>query len=997
MPPVIRLIQADDPDAWQRTLLALCLPPAAGGAGLQAVGPLDPPVLIVPSRAAAEQWRLTLERRLLVEGWHPPLALQQALGHPAVGGTRTAVALPRLCTRDQLHEAWHRAARIDAPRLSGLTREVLMGASARRAARDQRPPFLLRPGLVAEMLRLFDQVTRLGHDPVAWLADVGEHLAAQADTDRGAERLLAQTGFLREAFRQYVERVTSTGGVDERALHAALRRSPHAWASPHLIVSVGDHHAHREGLWPVDLELLARAPGLHRIDVVATRRLADGLFPRLRRAWGGTIDVRVPSQRPLETRLEVDAANRRWIACRDREEEVIAYARRAKALAAHDATTSALVFRRPLPYLYVARHVLDAAGIPFDASATLPLAAEPWAASLDLLMDVALSGFTRAALVTLLRSPHVQVRLADGAPVGPSDIADFDRWLARGRYLGTLEHLDALATAAPFAGRSDEVRQAAVARGVAAAIRPLLARMAPLQAMAPAAAHVRTLRDVWRACERLPHDEDPEAGRTRRTRAAVDALLDDLGAALEAHDDAPVSPRDTWALVRRWIEERTFAVAGADGGVQLLDADAAVYGVFDHVRIVGLLEGEWPEPSARDIFYPAFLLERLGWAEERTRTAALRARLADLLALPHRFVGVSVPELDNDAVVRPSSLLDELQAFGVDRQEPLPPADAWDPVTREEALLATPAVPHAPVLGAEARDWAAWRLARPAPPPPGQTAPAAGERYGVTAIETYMQCPFQYFAGRVLGLREDAEDEAGLPAREAGLFLHDVLRDCYEEWRRLGRTTIGVDDLPVARAVFAGVADRALQQLPPADRAVERVRLFGSAVSAGALEKVLRVEVEVFGDVQHRSLEHPIDDEVDLPDGEGTRRLHLRGRVDRVDFTEDGRVRVVDYKLGRRPSTTLQPGVYALAVAGQQRQGGAERGIAPSGYIALREDAPWIEAAADEADAAESARTLVDAVRRIEAGEFPVRPLSEFRCQFCDFASVCRKDYVGDA
>ncbi len=42
------------------------------------------------------------------------------------------------------------------------------------------------------------------------------------------------------------------------------------------------------------------------------------------------------------------------------------------------------------------------------------------------------------------------------------------------------------------------------------------------------------------------------------------------------------------------------------------------------------------------------------------------------------------------------------------------------------------------------------------------------------------------------------------------------------------------------------------------------------------------------------------------------------------------------------------------------------------------------------------ARAFVEAVERIESGAFPVKPHNPFRCQFCDYASVCRKDYVGD-
>jgi ATP-dependent helicase/DNAse subunit B len=122
----------------------------------------------------------------------------------------------------------------------------------------------------------------------------------------------------------------------------------------------------------------------------------------------------------------------------------------------------------------------------------------------------------------------------------------------------------------------------------------------------------------------------------------------------------------------------------------------------------------------------------------------------------------------------------------------------------------------------------------------------------------------------------------------------------------------------------------------------------------------------------------------------------VRGRVDRVDFTTDGRVRVVDYKTGRKPSQALQPGVYAHAIVQQERRQGRELGIAPSGFIAFREDTPWVQAVANEKAADAQARSFVAAVDQIEAGAFPVRPLNEFRCQFCDYAGVCRKDYVGD-
>jgi CRISPR/Cas system-associated exonuclease Cas4 (RecB family) len=39
---------------------------------------------------------------------------------------------------------------------------------------------------------------------------------------------------------------------------------------------------------------------------------------------------------------------------------------------------------------------------------------------------------------------------------------------------------------------------------------------------------------------------------------------------------------------------------------------------------------------------------------------------------------------------------------------------------------------------------------------------------------------------------------------------------------------------------------------------------------------------------------------------------------------------------------------------------------------------------------------LLKAVEGIERGEFPARPDEAYLCNFCAYASVCRKDYVGD-
>ena len=130
----------------------------------------------------------------------------------------------------------------------------------------------------------------------------------------------------------------------------------------------------------------------------------------------------------------------------------------------------------------------------------------------------------------------------------------------------------------------------------------------------------------------------------------------------------------------------------------------------------------------------------------------------------------------------------------------------------------------------------------------------------------------------------------------------------------------------------------------------------------------------------------------------------LRGMADRIDLLPGRRLRVVDYKSGRAPApkTALQAPVYALCARERlQARDGAEWRIEEASYLALsgpRNHVPIVQAGAKDADERLSevrakVMAVVDAVR---AGDFPPRPVDEMSCRRCPYASVCRKDYVGD-
>ena len=147
----------------------------------------------------------------------------------------------------------------------------------------------------------------------------------------------------------------------------------------------------------------------------------------------------------------------------------------------------ALVVRRPLPYVYLARDVLTSAGIPSQMFDALPLASEPYAAALDLVIGFVRGHFGRGPAIALLRSPHFRFCSntgADDAPLTPDEVAILDRALSVAGYLGDIEALERVAAAWREAKAGSQPRQALRAAEV---VVEIARQLAPLRSAAPCA------------------------------------------------------------------------------------------------------------------------------------------------------------------------------------------------------------------------------------------------------------------------------------------------------------------------------------------------------------------------------------------------------------------------------------------------------------------------------------------------------------------------------
>jgi len=989
-PRITRLVRVPDLQAMQG-YICRCVDPERRESEGDALGSKKL-AIIVPSRGAAEALRATIETRCR--------------------GDRQALLIPDLVTRDELYDRLH-AGWPDAPRrLAGFEREVMFRRSAIDIAGQGNPaPFSLRAGLILQILSFYDQLRRRNRSVAAFERLVTSTLEPSADTDRGAERLLKLTRFLTAAFTAFEERIAATGGTDEHGLRALLvdggtLETPAVYR--HVIVTVPDQAADPRGLWPCDYDLLARVPRLERLEIVATENVLEtGYHQRIHDAlpeieeehFGRPASLPVLAAPPPH--VSADASH--WIVCRDREEELVDVARSLKAGVRSRLDRTAIVFQRPLPYLYLAREVFADAEIPYQAFDALPLAAEPFAAALDLIFSFVISEATRASIVELLGSPHWSFDV-DGRPLTRADVAALDEHLKDLKYAGGWSRLRDLAGASVADTRVSRRRGSTSAR-LADALRAAVdaaRELEPLRDAESASLQLSLLIAFIAAHERLPDANTPARDAHFRARAAVLGILESLREAHRLHDDAPLPLSDLLTTIRRWIEGQTFAPRAGSSGVLLMDATAAPYAEIDDLRLVGLVESDWPEKSTRSIFYPAPLLAQLGWPADGDRLSAARARFHDLLRLPRVRTTVSTFTLEDDAIVAASVFLEELDRAGLPVQQLAPPERAR--VLIHEAIAEEPVLPSA--LEGEPLEWLALRMSRTpgsADAYHGTTGARDPAAYSVSSLERYLECPFKYFASHVMRLPEERADEWGLTPQERGQFVHAVFETFFREWQAAAHGSVTTANLPEAVALFQSIAERQLEVLPESDRALERTHLLGSAAAPGLAERAFAFEIEQGGQVIERLLEHELEGDFEFRGASGVRSVRLRAKADRIDLMADGTIRIVDYKLSKapKPSRALQLPVYGIC-AQQALEGRHQRSWAlwRAGYVAFREKNAFVSlhgssSTLDEALAAGQERLLA-AVDGIERGEFPPDPEEPFLCTRCAYSTVCRKDYVGD-
>jgi ATP-dependent helicase/DNAse subunit B len=459
--------------------------------------------------------------------------------------------------------------------------------------------------------------------------------------------------------------------------------------------------------------------------------------------------------------------------------------------------------------------------------------------------------------------------------------------------------------------------------------------------------------------------------------------LDEAGAAGDADRAIPLEA--FWRAVKSVLRLKPLRLEdGRRNVVQVLSAHEARQWVLPVVFVCGMVQKGFPQFQPQNVFFPDEARRQLNAAGIRVRTAAdfdreERALFDSAVSRATLLVTVSYPEFDarGDRNVRSLFLDDWAEPEEAARAVRPAGGESVEAVGRRKGPGGTP--PHLPAAGETAET-----VGRRAKAPGGMPEPLMEflrqrtAKLSPTRLESFLQCPFQHFAGRTLHLKPPPPGpEKRLDFLTQGEIVHQVLAEWFCERQELE---------PLFDRIFAGQREK---KRIPLSFQTERTR--------NDMLDHLRAFID-HDEWPRAEFRSRVEEKFEIPLGDWL----LTGKIDRLDEAADGRAFVIDYKYSRAENTKkklkdenlLQAPLYLMA---------AERyfGVKPSGmfYIGLKggiQYVGWSEPAMMESDplppnwVAETEQRALRIVEEIRAGRVEVAPANPDHCRFCDARDVCR-------
>jgi len=490
-------------------------------------------------------------------------------------------------------------------------------------------------------------------------------------------------------------------------------------------------------------------------------------------------------------------------------------------------------------------------------------------------------------------------------------------------------------------------------------------------------AAVQILTRIERVRGLFPDVRLPLSEWTRRLLEAFDRLAatpalraDPVGSQLLAmlaglaQDTAQHERRFALAEWRRWLylhlEQATFADTRVQSPIRLTHLNAARLRDLDGLLLLGVDAGHLPGKSPAGLFNDAARVQ-LGLPGAAEREAESRAALADALARCERVALIwQNAEAGEEQPLSPWLLrlaVFQRAGWGTKWLKPRSP----DAAQRNPGGFDQP--PRIPLHSIRA------------------TADAIPERISVSAWQSLVSCPYQFFARHLLGLNELDDVPEEMDKADYGSLVHALLADFHTRQPILAgseRGELEADLLATGERVFAPAETRGYF--------AGAWRLRWERHIPAYLDWALRREADGY---RFTKAEEKLVRLIEWSPEQGTR---LEGRADRLDQRADGDA-LLDYKT--QAKQTLRHKLDENAEDVQLTAYAWITGAAEAGFVTLDDDK--VETLSWKGDlraaAAAEGERLASTFAALAAGTPMPANAAPKTCEWCEMRGLCRREH----
>jgi len=281
------------------------------------------------------------------------------------------------------------------------------------------------------------------------------------------------------------------------------------------------------------------------------------------------------------------------------------------------------------------------------------------------------------------------------------------------------------------------------------------------------------------------------------------------------------------------------------------------------------------------------------------------------------------------------------------------------------------------------------------------TPDSSGMKYSASRLEYYAACPFHYFIRYYLKSEswEEPEQLFEPPPMTIGSIIHSVLERLYSDAHAEDCLTFDEDDMDWV--------NEAIKNLLAEEMRRERAKLPLPSLlwdlTGKRLEKRLmrfiREEMGRGDRYQFHSAEDRFDMDLTFDCETGPYTMHVRGKIDRIDFSGDGKsIRLIDYKTGKvhaktdmlKGGRTLQLPLYLMTMFDKYPDVDRESSVAEYLHIDQRGGLRSVQFTGQalterSTDLGELIKAIGEGIKK---GVFPPFP-QDNDCDRCDAQFVC--------